>query len=218
MKVASKLGKICTVALGCMLAVGISLGVSGCSNDKQVITDGLTEMFDAFKDPSVDSLKEVMQKEGATDEELASFEESFSEMDQLGISADDLLHYLFLDFDYQIGEVQVDGSTATAEVTVTSKDFKAAGEAFSDYLDSDEGKAELLQALTDASGDESALYKFIFEKLFAYIEQADDTEQSMTLKLTKTDNEWDIDDDSMTDLTNLLFGGLDDVTSASSSM
>ncbi len=216
MKLNSKIQRFFGLACTCVLAVAISLGVTGCgNNDKQVIQEGLEDVLDTFKNPTVKSIKKAMTKAGATKDEIEYLDSSFAAIEQIGIVPDDLFHYLFLDFDYKIGDIEVNGDKATAKLSVTTKDFEAATKAFQTELSSDSIKDEMTNIYSKSGNDTTALYKFVFEKLYACIEKADTKTQDITLDLKKNSKDkWDFEAKSMNDFNNTLFGGMNKMGTA----
>ena len=54
------------------------------------------------------------------------------------------------------------------------------------------------------------MYKLIFDEMYAAIDAETDTVKSETeITLTKTNGQWDVDEDSMTDFISKVYGGLD---------
>jgi hypothetical protein len=212
MKKARQLHGILAAVMTVFLSLGITLSVSACSNTEQVIRDGLEKELAAFKDPTVESLKKAIVDLGGDESDAESLESSFSQLDTYGLKADDLLHYMFLDYDYKVGDIKVDGDKATAKVTLTSKDFASAAQELTEYFQSTEGVKEITDAY--ANGDQKAMYKVIFDKFFELIEAADTTTNDVTLNLTKDGDTWSVTDESNTDLVNALFSGMSDFGSA----
>lgn len=216
MELHSKIQKVFGLACACVLAVAISLGITACgNNDKQVIQEDLEDVLDTFKNPTVKSIKKAVVKAGATKDEIEYLDSSFGAIAQIGIDPDDLFHYLFLDFDYKIEDIEVNGDTATAKLSITTKDFEAATKSFQTELSSDSIKDEMTKMYAQSGNDTTVLYKFIFEKLYACLEKADSKAQDITVDLKKSSKgSWYFEDKSMNDFNNALFGGMNEMGTA----
>ena len=186
-----------------MLALSVGLGFtlvacgSSAANDEQLIQDELAKVLDAFKNPTAESLAPYV---GDTD---------LSMFDTYGIDYVELFQHLFKHFDYTIKDVKVDGDKAVVQLTVENADVSKVMADLESSMTTDSAfQTELLNAYT--SGGESALYPIIFQKLYDALDASTDIVKSdAELKLTKTNNQWDIDEDSMNELVSKVYGGLD---------
>ena len=217
MKFAGWLRKALAVALIPLLAFCLV----GCGdNSEQVITEGLQSMLEPFRDPTVDSLKEAVVTLGGTKSDAEDMADLFDEMEEeYGIDADQLLEHLFLDYNYAVSNVQVDGDDATAVVTLTTKDFEAAADALEEYSASDEFEGKVEELLEDDSIEDiddfyKAMYQIVFEKFYECVEDADTVTKDVDVSLTCTDDVWELDDSSTDDLVEALFTGLTSLSSA----
>ena len=191
------------IAVITMLALSVGLGFalvacgSSASNDEKLIKDELSKVMDAFKNPTAESLSPYV-----TDADL-------KQLEAFGVDYVELFQHLFKHFDYKINNVKVDGDKATATVTVTNVDFPKIMSAFEAAAQSDaDFQAELLGAYS--SGGQQAMYPVIFQKLYSEIDASTDTvTNDAELKLTKTNNAWNIDDASMKEFVSKVYGGLD---------
>lgn len=192
------------VAVVTMLALSVGLGFalvacggSSAANDEKLIKDELAKVLDAFKNPTAESLAPY-----TTDADL-------KQLEAYGVDYVELFQHLFKHFDYTINDVKVDGDTAVAKLTVENADITKVMNDLSANMTSDEAFVnELMSAYS--SGGEQAMYPLIFEKLYTAIDASTDIVKSdAELKLTKTNNQWDIDEDSMNDLVSKVYGGLD---------
>lgn len=191
------------VAIVTMLALSVGLGFvlvacgSSAADDEQLINDELTKVLDAFKNPTKESLSPYI-----TDSDLA-------QLDALGVDYVELFQHLFKHFDYTINDVKVDGDKAVVKLTVENADIS---KVMSDLENSMTTDTEFVNELMTAysSGGEQAIYPIIFKKLYQAIDDSTDIVKSdAELKLTKTNNQWDIDEDSMNELVSKVYGGLD---------
>lgn len=115
---AGTLGKVkkalATGAMAMLLMITLC-AVTGCQdNSEEVIRQSLTEEIDQIK-----NLDENMVNE------FASSIPGASTLSSVGISSDELVRALLQGFDGTVDSVTVDGNTADAVVTFTSKDFSS---------------------------------------------------------------------------------------------
>ena len=188
MTAATKIKRVAACAItACALAIG-GVALSGCANEADQIKQQLTEELDGIKNLSDEALAEM---EIAID---ADSQEIFSEV---GISIDDLMKSYLNGFDYSIGEVKVDGDTATAEVTLTAKtqaDITAAMNAAIENIDYDE---------LVSTGDLTLIGQAIIEAIDATGPRELDP---VTLTFTKVDGEWTDDESAADAVTAVLMG------------
>lgn len=213
MSASQRLSSVLATTAALVLAVVATLCVSGCGQPADaVIREGLSRELDAFVSPTVDSLKQAIVDLGGTEEEAEATTKSFADLKAHGIDPDEMLKHLFWGYAYEIGEISVDGDTATAAVTLTSADFPSVVSQFSTYFESDEGKAELQKVYSESG--ETAMYQAVYAKFYEYIEAAGTTTTSLTLSLEKRDGTWQVTDESTNELIGALFVGLGDLSAA----
>lgn len=90
-----------------------AVAMTGCSNSEQVIKDALTSELDQIKNHDASVMDEISSQPG------------MDSLSQLGIEPAQFVESMLTGFDYQIGEVKVDGDTATAQITLTVKNFSS---------------------------------------------------------------------------------------------
>lgn len=125
--------KLTTLALILIAALSM-LALCACNNgpsSEEVIREGLSEELDT-----------IVNKKGDDWDEMISDIEDEADLSQFGIDAEEFVGVLFDGFDYEITSVDVDeeGDTAIAHVTLTAKslkDVKAALEQAADDFTSD---------------------------------------------------------------------------------
>jgi len=101
--------KVLMVVISVVAALTMMIMVAGCGkSDEQVIKDGISSELDQFKDVNSDQWQQNMS---SLDSTLSGY----------GISSTDLVSSWVEGFDYQIGDVTIDGDTATVQVTITCK-------------------------------------------------------------------------------------------------
>ena len=193
------LKKVVFGVMACVLSLGVAGGLSACGgNAEQVIRDGIDSELSAFKNPTKENLSKYVDEDSS----------SISQIKSLGVDPYEFLGHVFDKFDYEIGDIKVDGDTATAVVTVKNVDVASALEETSDYFKSSDNAAELMEIYQ--SDGKMGLYKKFFSQFYEFVDSKEDTVSTdVTIHLTKKDNTWSIDDDSITDLVKGAYGGAD---------
>lgn len=191
--------KIATLIVGLALAVLVPLGLGGCANEEQAIKDELTAEFDALKNPTKDNLDKYLGSSLDDDS-------NFKQLESYGIDPYEFLGHFFKHFDYQIGDIKVDGKTATVSVTLTNVNVvDVVNQASSEYQ-STKTQDELV-ALYNQGGEDAIvqdLFKLVYDKLDS---ATDTTSTDVTLSLTKGDDGWTVDSSSQEELLGAMFGG-----------
>ncbi len=168
-------------------------------NDETTLGKGLTDELEALKNPTEENLKEYLGDELENDA-------NFKELAEYGLDPYEMMGHLFKHFDYKIGDITVNGDTATAKVTVTNvKLDEIMANLETSYMNS---KSQEEIAEIYSNGGREALYKDLFKKLYEDLDKSTDTKDTeLTLSLTKKDNEWSVDDSSEDELVSAAFGG-----------
>ena len=191
-----------TVLVSLAMSAGLCFGLAACSggqSEEEQIRASLDEALSALKNPTAESLEKV----------LGDNVSSLDQVKQYGIDPIEMLQHFFGKFDYSIGDIKVNGDTADAKVTMENVDIQSVINETTANMQND---PEFVKAATEAytSGDQTTLYKLIFDKMFAAIDASDKTvSNTVDFKLVKKDGKWDIDESSANDLISSLYGGLD---------
>lgn len=99
------------LSMGALLAFSLC-GITACSdNSKELITESLTEEIASLKNPDEAMLSELSS--GLPTSVFA----------QLGLNTNDVIKALLEGFDGTVDDVKVDGKTAEATLTLSSRDF-----------------------------------------------------------------------------------------------
>ena len=113
------------------------------------------------------------------------------------------------DLKYKVNSENIDGDTATVNVTVTGPDFnnvikEVIKEAFS-YI--------LGQAFSGKQMTEEETNKYVIDLFTKHIDEAESSERTKDIKLKKVDNKWQItyDEDLLTLLTGINSDSFDDL-------
>lgn len=177
---------IAAMALTCTVLLG---GCGGPAPEELIRTD-LTEAFDEISPENEELIASI--EEGAGD----SFE-------LLNVSSEDFAKKYFGDFEYEIGDIEVDSEKgiASAEVTVSMKSLTDIMTKFSeDYQTWIEGIDP------NAVPSEEELYAKGGELLMAAIDESDVEESEIIIDFNKNDDgEWEPDEDAATAIMDAMF-------------
>lgn len=185
------------------MSVGLCFGLAACGgsaqSDEQMIRAELDKAFGVLKNPTEESIKEMLNGDTSSLDELA----------QYGVDPVEMLKHFFGHFEYNIDSVKVDGDKGVATVTITNADFQAV---MNDVMNSLQNDQEFMTAAVAAyqSGNEQDLYKLIFDKLFKAIDETDQLVTTTTdFQLEKKDGVWDFTEEGQQALMSSMFGGMD---------
>ena len=194
--------QIATVLLACVMTIGLGVAIVGCSggqSDEQAIKAELDKELGMLKNPTEENLKALLG-------------DKISQLDQvkaMGVDPIELIQHMFAKFDYSVGDVKVDGDTATAKLTLTNVDLQSVMNDVQSNMTSD---SEFMAKVTEAasSGDMTKVYPLVFEKMYAGIDASDKLVTSdVEMKLDKKDGQWTVNEDNMSDIVSSMYGGLD---------
>lgn len=136
--------------VGIIFAIGlVGCGDSGDAESKVAIADGVTDGLEQLKSGSgeaVDLAKETLNSYVG------------SQLEDMGISDDELISTYLQDFDYEVGDVTVTGSSATVHVTLTCRSVADVAKEFvsqSRGLNDEEAGKVLMQCVENASPAQS---------------------------------------------------------------
>lgn len=182
-----KLKKILGVfALSAVLVCSLG-GVVGCSNSEQMIRQGTAEMLDHYK-----NIDETVLEE-------ASAALSETEAKAMGLTYEEMLQSMLDGFDYTIDSVNVDGDTAEAVVTITSKNLQGMTDEVEKLQSEMMSNTELQKQGTDA------LLKWYGEKMMEYMNNAPiETHEPLTLDYVLKDKTWELTSSSQKALENFI--------------
>ena len=145
---------------------------------------------------------------GQFGESGSSVLESFNE---LGLDVGEFANHMFANYKYTIGDIKVDGDTATADVSVTNVDIqKVFQKVFDDIANDQEWAKEVLRASAANDRDEAIAKttQTLVDKFYQAIDNSkDQTTTDVTIHLTKTGNEWTIDTNDQEGLLAAMLGG-----------
>ena len=186
-----------TTLVGCVLALGLVAGLSGCGkNDEELVRAAVTEAMEPFKNPTEENLKPYVEDSSI----------DTSELDQYGIDLYEFMGHSFAKFDYKINDVKVDGDTAKAELTVTNVDLGSVIETVTNEITSH--PEEYADIIYGEDGQREFM-KLFFDKIYEELDKSEETVSSdVTLEFEKSDGEWKVVDSSISNVVSGMFGGL----------
>lgn len=136
--------------VGVLLAIGlVGCGDSGDAESKAAIADGVADGLEQLKSGSgeaVDLAKETLNSYVG------------SQLEDMGISDDELVSMYLQDFDYEVGDVTITGSSATVHVTLTCRSVADIAKEFvsqSRGLNDEEAGKVLMQCVENAAPAQS---------------------------------------------------------------
>ena len=135
----------------------------------------------------------------ASDASALLGDEAVSSMRQIGVSPESFMGTYFDGASYEVGNVSVDGDTATAHVVVRGRSMGDVGAALMDaYTD---------KALEDGGhSEESGLYLIAGSQLLDCVRASAIKDRSCEVSLQKADGAWRLTDEGSAALTSILLG------------
>lgn len=184
--------KALTGMLCATLALVGGLVLTGCSgaDPEDAVRADLTANFDQLKNLEGDALEEIADGMGNTG------------LEQYGLENTEVITAMLDGFDYTIDSVAVDGDTATAEVTVTSKSMSELMN-----LDTDALTADLMEAVTSGEldpSDDDAINAWAGEYMMGLVEQIEPSEKTISLTYVNGDDGWTMDDSSASEVAQIF--------------
>ena len=173
------------VAIACMLT--LVLGGCGGASAEDLIRENL-ESYMGEVDVADEAFVEGLESSAGED------------LDQLGIAADEFAAAYLDGFGYEIGDITVDGDTATAELTITIKSYTDIMTTFqNDFYD----WAYSVDPNTLSSQDE--IYKQAGQMLLDATNSAEPTSTTVEVNYTKnSDGDWEMDSSSEMELSSVV--------------
>ena len=196
--------RLVALVFAAVLALG-AFAMAGCSstNDEQVIRDGITKELDIFKNPTQEALQPYIdQMDSSTMQQLEAY----------GIDLVEFFQHALSKFDYEIGDITIDGDKATAAITVTNIDVAAITNDTMTELQNDPEVAKTVQTIAQNGGTQKDAMKYVFTILYDALDTATDTVTTDTeITLTKSDNTWEVDQESMSGMLGGIFGDYNNI-------
>ena len=196
--------RVTAIIVALAMSAGLCLGLAACSggsatSDEDLIKAELDKGLSALKNPTEESLKTLLGDDMS----------SLDSIKEMGIDPIEMLQHLFSKFNYTIGDITVDGDTATAQVTMENVDVQTVmNETMANLQNDEDFIAKVSEAY--ASGNQEDMYKLIFDKVYEAVEASDKiVSNTVDLKLEKKDGQWTLDEEASKALVSSLYGGLD---------
>lgn len=157
---------------------------SGCSSEpsiEQLIREDVTNTFDSLKNMDEGAIAELAEGLGSTG------------LESYGIDASELIKQMVDGFDYSIDSVEVDGDTATASISVTSKSMSELMD-----LDYDAMTNDLMSAIEsgEVMADEEGINAWAGAYIMDLVNGIEPSEKSLELTYINGDDGWELDADS----------------------
>jgi hypothetical protein len=147
--------------------------LAGCANNEKVIRDGLTEEFNQFKD--VAAVEKAGMSGGMPTEVLAAWLNGYA---------------------FEIGEITVDGNSATAELTITCKPLYTATANAESRITSEPSTA------TTEAENTARINEILLEELG----KLSPVTTKLVLICERTGNTWTVSDKSVNEYMDALLG------------
>lgn len=175
--------------LAFVMIVALCLTACGGKSDEEIIREGVTEELNEIKNLEAEFLEELV-------DEL----DDAGDLALLKIDSEAFCRAILADFDYNVGEITIDGEDAIIEVTLTMKDTASILELWAD---------DVIELATDEvvlSMTEDELYAKMGEMLMISLEEGKVKDTVLELPYEKVDNVWQGTDEAEDMIANTVAG------------
>lgn len=175
--------------LAFVMIVALYLTACGGKSDEEIIREGVTEELNEIKNLEAEFLEELV-------DEL----DDAGDLALLKIDSEAFCRAILADFDYNVGEITIDGEDAIIEVTLTMKDTASILELWAD---------DVMELATDEvvlSMTEDELYAKMGEMLMTSLEEGEVKDTVLELPYEKVDNVWQGTDEAEDMIANTVAG------------
>jgi hypothetical protein len=172
-KVGEDMRRIATLVITALVGFAMICALAGCSNDETVIRNGLTEEFNQFKDAAL--VERSGMSGGMPTEVLSAWLDGYA---------------------FEIGEITIDGNSATAEISITCKQLYVATANTDDRIANEPSTATTQEEYTEN----------INTILLNELGKLSPVTTKLVLTCEKTSNTWTVSDESVTAYMNALLG------------
>lgn len=181
------------------LALVTIFAATACQSDEQLVRTQVDQLMSELSEASDWDLETILGDQ---------YQEISDKYAQYGTTPEEFVQHCLNGMTYTIGDVTVDGDTAKAEVTVTTKDIYQAMEDVQQEWTSGDKQSEVAQLYT--SGGEDAVVSAIIQDFYSTVDNmTDTTDKNVEITLTKSDGQWSVDQSSAYDLGYSLFSNLE---------
>lgn len=186
--------RFATVGIIALVALALAAVLSGCggASDEEQITNAIDAELGIMVDPSDETIADLVEEAGAAEG---------GSLDQLGIDGTELVKSWIDGFAYEVGDITVDGDTATAEVTITCKQLMVI---INDWMDSFQDSVAS-QGFTTT--DE--IYAYAGETIMEDMGAAEPVATTVTFSFEKDGSDWTFPDSAENEqaLVDAMLGG-----------
>lgn len=181
------------LVLGAALLLALAgFTCTGCgASDEDQVRQVLDAKLASLSDSSDEAVSQTLGTELANNETFQ----------RLGIDSTELVQSWLEGYSYEIGDISVDGDTATAQATITSKQLYAIMVVW---------QASYKENVKDKATTEDEAWAYAGETFLSAIKDAQAATTGVTFTLQKSDGEWTFSESDSTNqqaLADALFGG-----------
>lgn len=176
--------RIIVVCLSLVVAL-CGFGLAGCAqSDQDVIRNGITEELNKLKNMDDKTVSEI---------ETSLPYSMKAQFNAMGLSLQDYFKAYFQGFDFQIGDIKVDGNKATVDMTLEVKSATDVAQAITAYEESlsEEQLFEIANALYGSADMPSWYGEGIIQ---AVSEVPNNTTETLQIPVSKSGNTWSYDE------------------------
>lgn len=187
-----------------VLALTCCLGAAACTPEKSpedIIREDITAELDELKNLEGETLDELVEEMAKTG------------LEDYGIEADEFIGSLFDGFDYSIDDIAVEGDSATATVTVTSKSVDTVMNPDPDAL-----YEAIMDAITSGevdANDDDAVKTWSGAYIMGLLDAVEPTEKTIELAYANGDDGWQMEDSSESEIEKIFLEGTSTAASGS---
>ena len=165
--------------------------------DEAMVRFTLTTVFDAYKNVDKEILSVFID---------AADGSGLNQLETYGIDPYEYLGHIFKHFEYEVGDITVNGNKATASVTLTNANFQSIMDRLNSDVENDANFRSQLEEKVN-NNDEKGFYKVLFDHVYKLIDESDDlVTTKLNLHFTKTNGVWDVDESSLNDFAKAVLG------------
>lgn len=184
----AKMGIIAFVAL----ALAAVLSGCGGASDEEQITSAIDAELGIMVDPSDETIAELVEEAGAAEG---------GSLDQLGIDGTELVKAWIDGFAYEVGDITVDGDSATAEVAITCKQLVVVVNDWADAFEKDVASQNFTST--------NEIYEYAGQTIMEDMTNAEPATTTVTFSCEKDGSDWTFPDNAENEqaLVDAMLGG-----------
>lgn len=193
-RVVSKGRHILAASIVALCALVLACTLTGCGgpSDEELISNALNDELGTMIDPNEEAIDELIEEAGGV---------SGEELDKLGINGGEMVKNWLDGFGYEIGEIKVDGDTATAQVGITCKQLYVVMMDWQSTFTQDVQKKGLTS--------QDAVLSYAGQTFMEDLANAEPVSTDVTISLEKDGDKWVIPDNDTNEqaFVDAMFGG-----------